>query len=394
MSADWQDPFDDGEAARERARRRAEREDRRRARRERWEAESEEQAVASVPPDATPAEGWAHESPVAHAEAEYVPRGPREPLAERIRRTAARTGLVYADPARRPLRATRRQILRRRLTVLAGLIVLVGAAAVGAVALVSHFHHASPPPAPAPVKAKTVDVTIAEGHTRQQIAALPFIKNSLKGNYLAESRSFKGFNPAKYGADHPPNLEGFLFPDTYELRRPPTAHALIKRQLADFADQMKHVDMSYARSKNLTPYDVLKIASMVEAEVEVPSERPLVAAVIYNRLHDGIPLGIDATIRYATGNYTKPLTASELAIDSPYNTRLNAGLPPTPIDNPGLASIQAAAHPAHVGYLYYVVKPCGNGRHFFTSSYSAFLAAQDRYNTARAQNGGKSPENC
>ena len=115
--------------------------------------------------------------------------------------------------------------------------------------------------------------------------------------------------------------------------------------------------MSYAKSKNLTVYDVLTIASMIEDEAGVPSQRKLVAAVIYNRLHEGMPLGIDATIRFATGNYTQPLTESELAVDSPYNTRTNAGLPPGPIDSPGLASIEAAAHPAKGDYLFYVIKP-------------------------------------
>ncbi len=114
--------------------------------------------------------------------------------------------------------------------------------------------------------------------------------------------------------------------------------------------------MSYARSKNLTTYDVVTIASMVEDEAQLASERPLVAAVIYNRLREGMPLGIDATVRFATGNYTEPLTESELAIESPYNTRLNAGLPPGPIGSPGLASIEAAAHPAKVDYLFYVVE--------------------------------------
>ena len=104
--------------------------------------------------------------------------------------------------------------------------------------------------------------------------------------------------------------------------------------------------MKYARSKNLTIYDVVTIASMIEREAVGEGDRKLVAAVIYNRLHEGMPLGIDATIRFATGNYTQPLTESELAVDSPYNTRTHTGLPPGPIDSPGLASIEAAAHPA------------------------------------------------
>ncbi len=132
--------------------------------------------------------------------------------------------------------------------------------------------------------------------------------------------------------------------------------------------------LGYARSKNLTPYDVLIIASMIEREVEVPKERPLVAAVIYNRLHARMPLGIDATLRYGLGiPPTKAITKADLDSDSPYNTRRFRGLPPTPIANPGLAAMQAAAHPAKVDYLYFVRTPdCRS--HFFTASADAFLA--------------------
>jgi peptidoglycan lytic transglycosylase G len=132
------------------------------------------------------------------------------------------------------------------------------------------------------------------------------------------------------------------------------------------------VDLSYSKSKNLTPYDVLTIASMIEKEVIAPEERALVSAVIYNRLKSGMVLGIDATIRYALnvpGN--KSLLQSELNNPTPYNTRLHAGLPPTPIANPGLASMQAAAHPAHVNYLYFVRKP-DHVHHFFTASGAEF----------------------
>ena len=152
--------------------------------------------------------------------------------------------------------------------------------------------------------------------------------------------------------------------------------------------------MSYARSKNLTMHDVVTIASMVEEEAQLDSERPLIAAVIYNRLREGIPLGIDATVRFATGNYDEPLTESELAVDSPYNTRLNAGLPPGPICSPGLASIEAAAHPAEVDYLYYVVKPGTCGEHAFSSTEAEFQADVARYNEAREAAGGESPDSC
>ena len=116
--------------------------------------------------------------------------------------------------------------------------------------------------------------------------------------------------------------------------------------------------------------------------------------MIYNRLHEGMPLGIDATIRFATGNYTEPLTESELAADSPYNTRTNAGLPPGPIDSPGLASIEAAAHPAKVDYLYYVVKPGTCGELAFSSTEAEFEADVARYNAAREAAGGNSPTTC
>jgi UPF0755 protein len=139
---------------------------------------------------------------------------------------------------------------------------------------------------------------------------------------------------------------------------------------------------------------VLIIASMVEREASVARDRPLIASVIYNRLKDGIPLGIDATIRFALGNWTKPLKVSELASTSPYNTRKYAGLPPGPIGNPGLDSIEAAAHPAKTGYLFFVVKPCGEGEHVFAKTDAEFQRDVARYDAERARRGGKSPADC
>jgi UPF0755 protein len=152
--------------------------------------------------------------------------------------------------------------------------------------------------------------------------------------------------------------------------------------------------MRYAKSKNLTPYDVLTIASMVEREAGIDEDRPLIASVIYNRLKAGIPLGIDATIRFALGNWTEPLKESELASPSPYNTRTNAGLPPGPIGNPGLESIEAAAHPAKTDYLFFVVKPCGEGEHVFTETDAEFQEAVAKYNAERDRQGGQSPTDC
>jgi len=169
------------------------------------------------------------------------------------------------------------------------------------------------------------------------------------------------------------SMEGFLFPALYEFTQFTSGKELVSNQLTAFRKAFSLVNLSDARSKNLTPYDVLKIASMIEKETVEPRERKLVSAVIYNRLRNKMPLGIDATIRYGLNiPGTESLTKSAIRSDNPYNSRRFPGLPPTPVANPGLASIKAAAHPAKVDYLYYVRIP-GTKRHFFTASESEFL---------------------
>jgi len=189
----------------------------------------------------------------------------------------------------------------------------------------------------------------------------------------AKPRTFPGFGARKLP------FEGFLFPDTYDFDRKTTSAQLARAQLQEFAADWKTVDLSYARSKNLTPYDVLIIASMVEGEAQVPKERPLIAAVIYNRLHERMALQIDATTRYGLHiPPTQSLTNSDLNSDNPYNTRNKPGLTPTPINNPGLAAIEAAAHPAKVDYLYFVRKP-DHRHHYFTANYQDFLQHEAQY---------------
>ena len=140
---------------------------------------------------------------------------------------------------------------------------------------------------------------------------------------------------------------------------------------------------------------MLIIASMIEREVQVPEERKLVAAVIYNRLQAGMPLGIDATIRYATGNCDEPLSESELATDSPYNTRVNPGLPPGPIGNPGLASIEAAAHPAQVRRLLLRRQARHLRRARLRHDRGGVRAGRGRLRRRRCEaNGGGSPTDC
>jgi uncharacterized YceG family protein len=169
------------------------------------------------------------------------------------------------------------------------------------------------------------------------------------------------------------SLEGFLFPATYQFTARTTSGQLATEQLKAFRKTWGTINLAYARSKNLTPYDVLTIASMIEKEAVAPEERPKIARVIYNRLHHGMTLGIDATIRYAFRvPGTESLRESQLNSDNPYNTRKRLGLPPTPIANPGLASIQAAAHPVAGDWLYFVRKP-DKVHHFFTASERDFI---------------------
>jgi UPF0755 protein len=218
------------------------------------------------------------------------------------------------------------------------------------------------------VAVKVRTLVIPEGFRITEIADRVASIGISKSAYLSAVKA--AVPPAGFG--HHVNMEGFLFPATYTVRPHEQAAALVAQQLAAFRANVARVDMSYARSKNLTPYDVLTIASMIEREAHVQKDRPLIAAVIYNRLHLGMTLGIDATLLYQYGSWTHQLTESELEKPTPYNTRKIPGLPPTPICNPGLASLQAAAHPARVDYLYYVAK--GDGTHYFTDNYNDFLA--------------------
>jgi UPF0755 protein len=327
-----------------------------------------------------------------------------DPLAEereqrRREREARRTGAQQPEPtphpepkppkpAKTPRPESAHSNCRRLGVALALGVVLLGVAAIAALAY-RHFHRSVPPP----VVVRTITVTVPEGYTRSQTAEIAN-QEGLRGSYVKESVHSRYLNPAKYGGKDAKDLEGFLFPDTFELEKHARAADLVQLQLEDFKRRIAGVDMSYARSKNLTVYDVVTIASMIEHEAGVASQRKLVAAVIYNRLHEGMPLGIDATTRFATGNYTRPLTESELAVDSPYNTRIHAGLPPGPIDSPGLASIEAAAHPAKADYLFYVAEPGTCNKLAFSSTEAEFNADVERYNSAREAAGGNSPDSC
>jgi UPF0755 protein len=236
-----------------------------------------------------------------------------------------------------------------------------------------------------------VKVLVPEGETRLQIAARAHAAG-LTGSYLAAAKRSPILDPARYGAPAgTPNLEGFLFPATYELYGGAPAAQLVREQLAAFSERFGHRQIERAKALHLTPYELLTVASILEREAQLPGDFPKVAAVIYNRLRLHMPLGVDATIRYALHDYTSPLTAAQLALSSPYNTRIHLGLPPTPISNPGMAAIEAATHPAHVSYLYYVDAPDGCGELVFSDSFAQFEHDAAAYREALRANNGNVP---
>ena len=280
----------------------------------------------------------------------------------------------------------------RRGVALVFLLALFGVAAwLGSLALGGEDETAPPPTTmAAPAAPKPLRIVFPEGFNRREMAQRITAVNAIarqrrKVNPRLKAARYLALTgqhplPGQFAGDRKPRqLEGFLFPATYDFTAKTTTAQLVERQLEAFRKNWAKVDLKYARSKKLTDYDVLTIASMVEKETLAPEERPLVAAVIYNRLKAGMPLGIDATIRYGLNvPGTEALRESHLASDTPYNSRLHAGLPPTPIANPGLASIQAAAHPAKKDYLFFVRKP-DKVHHFFTASEDEFYAKSCEY---------------
>ena len=311
--------------------------------------------------------------------------------AERTRRRATPPANGLAPPTS-PGR-TRHAGRRGGRVAVVGLAVVV----VGVLAAVLGLR-SRPSPHPKPVALPVVEhLLIPEGENRRQIAARARAAG-LTGSYLAASERSPVLDPVRYGAPPgTPDLEGFLFPATYDVYKGSPASELVQRQLQAFRENFDPRTRARARALQVTPYQLLIVASMVEREAVVPGDRPKIAAVIYNRLRLGMALGIDATIYYAIeqrrgiATYSGELTEADLHIDSPYNTRTHIGLPPTPISNPGLASIEAAAHPAHVTYLYYVAAADGCGEMVFSNTMAEFEAHVAAYQAAVQKNGGHPP---
>jgi UPF0755 protein len=294
-------------------------------------------------------------------------------------------GTQVTPPVRGRPRPSRRAGRTRRIAARALLGAALGAVAwLGALALGAVRESDPPPPTTAtPPPPKPLRIVFPEGFTIDQMAERITAVNAIARERRnvrprlreAEYRQLtrRSRLPGEFAGDGKRRaLEGFLFPATYEFLPRTTTKQLVNKQIAAFNRAWEKVDLEYAKSRKLTAYDVVIIASMVEKETLAPEERPLVAAVIYNRLKAGMTLGIDATLRYGLDiPPTESIRQSQLDSDNPYNTRKLLGLPPTPIANPGLASLQAAAHPADVDYLYFARNP-DKETHFFTANEAEF----------------------
>lgn len=231
---------------------------------------------------------------------------------------------------------------------------------------------------PAPIEERSF--TVPEGLTVPEILARLADPDGGLGFDLATMQQLLDSGQIRWQgqpADQPSN-EGILFPETYRIEAEADEEVVLRLLVAQLDKVMTELNVASAQERfNLTPYEVLVVASLIEEETKVDEERPMVARVIYNRLSQGIPLGIDATSRYEAELAGRKRDDIDFESDSPYNTRRSAGLPPTPIAAPGQASIAAALNPADGPWIYYVLEDA-TGHHFFTESDSEFLAAKER----------------
>ena len=224
----------------------------------------------------------------------------------------------------------------------------------------------------APKAVKTVRLTIPPGYRLTQIAdRVQQVLGIPAKRFMARATS-GDFSLPPYLPEGTSTVEGFLYPETYRIPVKSTADDVIQRLLDQFALEAKGLPWDHAKDLGVTPYEIVTIASMIEKEAAIQKDRPLIAGVIYNRLDKGMQLGIDATILYADPTPDGELSTSDLETDTPYNTRIRTGLPPTPIASPYRWSLDAALNPAATDFYYYVL--CGkDGGHKFAKTYAEHL---------------------
>jgi len=222
----------------------------------------------------------------------------------------------------------------------------------------------------------TFTITIPEGLTLKQTAETVAQESNISEKDFETEAKKTDYSYAFLKDPAIKTTEGFLFPKQYEFEKGTTAHQIVDRLLNQYMIETQDVDISGAENRlNLSEHELLTVASLIEREAASTKEKPIIASVIYNRMRQGTPLQIDASIQYALGTPKAELSLQDLKIDSPYNTYENPGLPPGPICSPSKESIEAAVKPAETDYLYYVLKANGT-EHYFTNNYNDFLQAK------------------
>jgi UPF0755 protein len=225
-----------------------------------------------------------------------------------------------------------------------------------------------------PANRLVTEVTIPEGYTEKQVLTLLAGKTHLP---LAALQAAAGriSNLGLPEGLSPKTAEGFLYPSTYDFDPGQSANQVVQQLAAEFGTEYRKLGFAAAaKAQRLTPYQALIIASLIESEAKFPEDRPKVARVILNRIAKGTPIGIDAANRYGVALSGKNPNSVTYTEDSPYNVRTHRGLPPTPVSNPGEASLQAAIHPAAGNWLYYVVADAA-GHHVFTADDKVWAVA-------------------
>lgn len=223
-----------------------------------------------------------------------------------------------------------------------------------------------------------VQVTFPEGSWLTDFATILDRNTHLSGEKFLELAT-SGETRSKYQPEEVSTLEGLLFPSTYQIVENDNERSVLQRLVNEFDKQADEAGVADAETTvGVTAYEAIVFASMIEAEASAAGDRDKIAAVLLNRISEGMKLEIDATVLYALGEHKEELTVSDLEVDSPYNTRLYAGIPPTPIGAAGAASLDAAVNPAEGDWLYYVLADC-DGNHHFAVDYSDFLDAKARY---------------
>ena len=227
------------------------------------------------------------------------------------------------------------------------------------------------------VLAPFVNLTIPEGLWVSEVAAkVADIERFSEQTFLDLVAS--GAVRSRFQPDDVSSMEGLLYPDTYRVEEDEDEAALLARMVGTLDDIATELGYEDAEARvGLSPYEVLIVASLIESEASIPEDRAKISRVIYNRLDQGMTLGIDATVYFALGRRGGGLTRTDLEVDSPYNTRQVGGLPPTPIAMPGRASLEAAMNPEPGPWLYYVLSDA-DGHHAFSEDYDQFLRDKDQ----------------